>query len=327
MEDDNFAEEDDEIRYIVRADEDIQFVINKNEDNNVLQLIFHPHATISFNLKSLCWSSDSIKMKLNGNYFLSMENDTATLTNESEVMATAAISNGQNGDFTVIKLATSQGIYVTKDTFLCATTDAEITSTKFPIKRFHVLTSFLNPYFLLSNRVYMIKNYNSSNETDISNNSNNNIRTTTKSCSIFLQDGCNIMTKLLESGESINISYSCLIAADTTCRISETQVSSTSTPVVLMLKIEGPGNVYFSTAGKRSVHTAGQNGFIGGLGPIGGFNRNIGNHPPPPILAVLHLVIFILALTLLILLYTQTGIELYNLLVNQRNPFIPHDEQ
>ena len=318
----NFEEEDDEIRYIVRADENIQFVINKKEGNNVLQLLFHPQASIFFNLKSLCWSSDFIKMKLNGNYFLSMESDIATLVNESEIMATAAISNGQNGDFTVVNLEASQGIYVTKDTFLCVTTNSEINSTKFPIKRFHVLTSFLNPYFLLSNRVYMIKNSATSNDTE-NNNNNNNL--TTKPCSVFLQDGCNIMMKSLESGESINISYSCLVAVDTTCQLSETQVSSTSTPIVLMLKIEGPGNVYFSTAGKRSIHTASRNGFGGYMnfagGPIGGLNRNFGNHP---ILAMLHLVVFILALTLLIILYTQTGMELYNLVVNQRNPLIPH---
>lgn len=306
-------------RQIVRIDDGAQFVVEKNEDNNVLHLLLHARAAIKIDIKSLCWSSESVKMKLNNNYFLSYENEVGRITNDSDILASAAISKGYNVDFTVIDISSSHGLYILKDAFLCASINTEVVSSKFPIKSFNVFSSFFNPY-LMGAKVYLVQH---NDIVHINNHQNHNsVSSPSDKSTVFLQYGSKIMVQCLGVGESIHLSYSCLVAVDTSCQIIETQVSYNFTPTVLMLKIQGPGKVYCSTAGKRCLSTMMSGGVSGGaaagLNPVGVLGHR---HPN---FTIRFLLIAYLIVSLILLLHSKQMEEFINLLVNQHLP--PREE-
>lgn len=320
---DQTIKENEKERQIVRIDDGVQFVIEKYEDNNVLHLLLHARAAIKMDIKFLCWSSESVKMKLNINYFLSYESEVGNIINDSDILASAAISNGHNVDFTVIDISSSHGLYVIKDAFLCASLNTEIVSSKFPIKSFNVFSSFFNPY-LMGVKAYLIQHIDVAHLSSQQNQSNiSTVSSSSNKSTLFLQYGSKIMTHCLSAGECTHLSYSCLVAVDTTCQIIETQVSYNSTPTVLMLKIQGPGNVYFSAAGKRWMSSMASGGVLtaGGGAAAGGLNPAVGilGHRQPNF-AIRFLLIAYLVVSLILLLQSKQMEEFVNLLVNQLPP-------
>jgi hypothetical protein len=70
---------------------------------------------------------------------------------------------------------------------------------------------------------------------------------------MFFQSGSEIMTKYLPVGECMLINLWCVVAFDDTCAVKLLNVPQITYHFVssqgIMLRIEGPGNVYFSSHG------------------------------------------------------------------------------
>lgn len=79
---------------------------------------------------------------------------------------------------------------------------------------------------------------------------------------IFFQSGSEIMTKNLSRGECILINLWSVVAFDETCKVKLLSLSQITYDFGgtqgIVLRVEGPGNVYFSPHGKSTQDTISQ---------------------------------------------------------------------
>lgn len=127
--------------------------------------------------------------------------------------------------------------------------------------------------------------------------------TVDRSSLIFLQSGANIMSKNLCAGESLLINVWCCVAVEDTCSLNLTQLhplyfGGFFAKEGIMLKVEGPGRVYFS-ANKDSA-------LSNGLTLSNGLSRNGSSSS---LSLILNLTVMMLSIYMVMLLTTNLFLD------------------
>lgn len=218
---------------IITVDDGIQYYFETNS-TGILQLILQPHKSLAVDLRSVCWSSPKLQLKTSGLFqriFQVAGWELAQILNESDSVRVCVLSKGDSGTITALSMPSNNvGLYCSKDNFLGVSTKLKIQSKYLPLTIGNHILSYVSTLHSTLLRHYHI---------------------TGSEGVIFLQSGSNTMKKTLKSGETLIISYSCLVAIEDSCTIKSVQVGESS--FIFMVQAEGPGNIYLSASGKKRL--------------------------------------------------------------------------
>ena len=241
-----------EVTKLIRIDDGINYCITQDEQgycHKILQLIISSEKTITVDQGSICWCSESIKLKSKGSFlsrFLSSTNQSLSIAhNDGSGSAIVCISHNFVGDIIILKPSLLTGFYCFKDSFLSATNQLTVESKLLPLNAGVNVMTLMYPQIMTS--VYLVK-----------------LRDPTDG-SFFAQSCGSIMKKVLKSGESLNVSISCMVAFEESCKLSPVNIAGSVVNTIgtqLMLRVEGPGAVYFSL--KKPTSMTPLNGMRGG---------------------------------------------------------------
>lgn len=258
---------------IVTVDKGVQYIIDSDSSDNVLHVMLQPQTEFSINIRSLCWSSDSIKVKASGLFqrlFNIQKSELVNVRNEGSTPGIIAVSRGYNGNIVSLHLQSGAGLYCNKQYFLGSSSHASITSKAIKFtennneNNNNQLLAIFNPIApLIQNSFYFCEA------------SDDGV--------VFLQSDTGIFKKQLQVNESINISYSCLVAAEQSCSVQTVDVSSSS--YLFMMRVRGPGAVYMCTGGKKSMFS------VAGMSNTVGMQPDQGHHQSPLLQSLLFVTI------------------------------------
>ena len=263
---------------LIEMDDNLKYIFDNN-NLTTLQIILPPYKEFLIDMKCLCWSSSSIQIKSSTLFDRLLQGSDAELAkvcNNSNNIAMFSVSQGNYGPYIAIKIENNVGIYCLKDVFLGASTSLSIETQPFPINDTNLITMLLLPVKQLMRRALYIKQNPTTNNTS----SNNTLKY------LFIQSDSTIMMKKLLINETINISYSCLIAITDTCTLTKVQISTNS--YMYCIQVKGPGNVYFGVSGKRDVIRS----YTTTNHPLLNNNRN----RPPLIMMLFHSIVMLLVI-------------------------------
>lgn len=278
---------------IVTVENGIQYVYDAETSDGILQLFLHPRKEFIIHIRTLCWSSSTVKMKVASlfqRFFNLPKSEFVTVYNDDgSNPAIIAVSRGNNGNILSLHLQSEKGVFCNKQYFLGSSSHASITAKPLvfienndPNNQF---LSYINPIArLVQNAFYLCQ-------------------TSTPSVDgvLFLQANTTIFKKQLQANESINISYCCLVAIEESCVIQTVEVGNSS--LLFMMNIRGPGAVYLCTDGKKSM-------FVTPIirpGP-GGYNGGQGGHVNPGVnglLGVVQLLVMMAIVAVIVVYYPR----------------------
>jgi uncharacterized protein (AIM24 family) len=221
------------------------------EDQQCLQVIIQPNDSIIVNCHTICWMSDQIAVEKLDTFFSALfgnRTENLRLSNLSEPIKFVGLAQKQSGRIFVMKNTNHRGLYFFKESFICAHGPSEIALRQFPdhgLPSIATRASFLrvgrerNVYMtipLVHRRLRSILHC-----------------VPALNSTLFFQSGSEIMTKYLAPGQCMLINLWSVIAFDDSCPVKLLNVSQISYNFVgadgVMLRIEGPGHVYFSSHG------------------------------------------------------------------------------
>lgn len=211
------------------------------ESNQVLQVVLNPHQSLYADCNTVCWSSDNIKIRRIDSTFsvlIGSRTDGVIILNTTNTPAFVGMSQHLGGPIFVLdfKDSVATGIYCFKESFVCASPNTNITMKKLPFG-----SSTHTSYGVTSQRRFQTR-----------------YCAVDRSSIIFLQGGADVMSKNLCIGESLLINMWCCVAIEDTCTVNLSQnhqlyFGGFFTKEGIMIKVEGPGKVYFSACKDSSL--------------------------------------------------------------------------
>jgi len=233
---------------IVTVENGIQYVYDTNTRDGMLQLFLQSQKQFTIHIKTLCWSTDTIKMKVASlfhRFFSLPKSEFVTVYNSGSNPAIVAVSRGSNGNIVPLHLQNGKGIFCNKQYFLGSSYHASIDSKPLVFAENNdpnnQILTYINPIARLTqNTFYLCQVLN-----------NNNNPSSSQDGVLFLQADTTIFKKQLQADESIHISYCCLVAAEESCVVQTVEVGNSS--LLFMMRVRGPGNVYLCSDGKKGM--------------------------------------------------------------------------
>lgn len=272
----------------------LQYVMNGDE-NQLLQFVLSKNKSILVHLKSIIWMSENLKIVSKDGFLakLGLWTHIVSVKNESNDASLIGLSQfGQHGEIVIIKsidISTRSGFYVRRINLLCSTEFVSIKRKFLPIQELSFMNSFP---FLSGNNFYYCKFH----DTDFNG-------------GIFLQSGGPILKKVLAVGESILVNITNVTAIQDTCKINnrsiltpQGSIASSSILPIEILKVSGPGVVYFTSYNESSYNN---------------------NKKPPNVSSIsllAHLIAILLSISSIVLLFQKIFEEYNNLVVRNNRP-------
>jgi uncharacterized protein (AIM24 family) len=202
--------------------------------NQVLQVVINPNERVYADCNTVCWSSENIKIRRDDStlsVLMGSRTDGINIMNISSTPAFVGLSQQQGGPIFVLdfKNSVTTGVYCFKESFICASVDTNVVTKKLPFG-----ASTKTSYGVTSQRRFQTRHC-----------------TVNRSSLIFLQNGADIMSKNLCAGETMLVNMWCCVAIEDTCNINLHQIHQLYfggffAKEGIMIKVEGPGRVYFS---------------------------------------------------------------------------------
>ena len=209
------------------------------DEVQTLQFVLQPGHKMTIDTNSLCWCNSAITLQSRGLFFarlLSANISIGDALNETTTPAILSLNQIGSGKILIIKV--EKPLYCFKDSFVCATEEVNISPKVLPFD-LSLITIGIPQLF---NKAHYCTSSTAIAGAPIGR-SNGDGR-------IFLQSGGLILTKELKTGESLVIKFNCMVAFEETCKINVVDPFQNIVQIFggndTYLKVDGPGNVYFS---------------------------------------------------------------------------------